>query len=388
MDAVQKAHGEPVQLLSEDWASLLRAFKKKYGKQHPSKLPGQSYFEAFEEKLASGELKAETLAQVISEAEEQEQRKSKPEPSRHLGINLDASLVIQTRRRYLTSMPQNSEHLRTKYKVMSNMWLMAQMRQPGRRLYEDFNDRTWSDLLDELMSEEMFQLEQEVAGEKMVRSRWEHCLEYEYQLRKEAVKRATEDNLPLYQCLWAVYEDQAHKMKHWMSLLTIANSSLVDNSLKDLRRENAELKRALGNARSRSPRGAGKGKNRQQALFAQPRQLALPATAYNEQKGSKGGKGSGGKNGGKGNKGGKGKKGKGKHDASVPANPSGFRSFDDIMTKSDANKQLFWKAPQNQMICFNFQSGQVQQTSLPYASRLHWLRCIWQAIQHLWMSRG
>ena len=24
------------------------------------------------------------------------------------------------------------------------------------RLYEDFNDRTWSDLLDELMSEDMF----------------------------------------------------------------------------------------------------------------------------------------------------------------------------------------------------------------------------------------
>ena len=65
VDAVQKAHGEPVQLLSEDWASLMRQLKKKYGKQHPSKLPGQSYFEAFQEKLASGELKAETLAQVI-----------------------------------------------------------------------------------------------------------------------------------------------------------------------------------------------------------------------------------------------------------------------------------------------------------------------------------
>ena len=36
VDAVQKAQGEPVQLLSEDWASLMRQFKKKYGKQHPS----------------------------------------------------------------------------------------------------------------------------------------------------------------------------------------------------------------------------------------------------------------------------------------------------------------------------------------------------------------
>ena len=290
VDAVQKAHGEPVQLLSEDWASLMRQFKKKYGKQHPSKLLGQSYFEAFEEKLASGELKAETLAQVISETEEEEeQRKLKPEPSRHLGINLDASLMIQTRRRYLSAMPQNTEQLRTKYRIMSNMWLLAQMRQPGRRLYEEFNDRTWSDLLDELLSEDMFQLEQEVAGEKMITPRWEHCLEYEYQLRKEAIKRATEDNLPLIQCLWAVYEDQAHKMKYWISLLTIANASLGDSSVKELRRENAELKKALSNARSRSPRGKGRGKNRQ-ALPAPPQQLALAASAYTEQSRNKGGK--------------------------------------------------------------------------------------------------
>ena len=88
------------------------------------------------------------------------------------------------------------------------------------------------DLLDELLSEDTFQLEQEVAGEKMITPRWEHCLEYKYQLRKEAIKRATEDNLSLIQCLWAVHEDQAHKMKYWISLLTIANASLGDNSVK------------------------------------------------------------------------------------------------------------------------------------------------------------
>ena len=38
-------------------------------------------------------------------------------------------------------------------------------------------------MLDELLSEDVFQLEQEVAGEKMITPRWEHCLEYEYQLR-------------------------------------------------------------------------------------------------------------------------------------------------------------------------------------------------------------
>ena len=192
----------------------------------------------------------------------------------------------------------------------------------------------------------------------MVTPRWEHCLAYEYQLRKEAIKRATEDNLPLIQCLWAVYEDQAHKMKYWISLLTIANANLVDNSLKELRRENAELKKAVSNARSRSPRGKGRGKNRQ----APQQQLALTASAYTEQSRNKGDKSSGGKqSGGKGNKSGKGKKGKGTaQDPAAPANPSGFRSFDTIMAKNE-NKQHFFKT-RGQMICSDFQSGSCANT--------------------------
>ena len=53
IDANHRAHGEPVQMLEGDWANMIRAFKLKYGKQiHPSRLPAQSYREAYEEKLA------------------------------------------------------------------------------------------------------------------------------------------------------------------------------------------------------------------------------------------------------------------------------------------------------------------------------------------------
>ena len=102
-------------------------------------------------------------------------------------------------------------------------------------MYDEFNDRTWSDMLDELSSEDMFQLEQEVAGEKMITPRWEHCL--------EAIKRATE-------------EDLAHKMKHWISLLTIANATHGDDSLKELRRETMETRVARARRARHSPRSS------------------------------------------------------------------------------------------------------------------------------------
>ena len=84
-------------MLSEDWANLMLQFKENFGCNiHASKLPAQSYYEALQEKLSEGSLAAETLAQVISASEEENQKKNKPEPS-------DSTLTIKTRRRYIAS---------------------------------------------------------------------------------------------------------------------------------------------------------------------------------------------------------------------------------------------------------------------------------------------
>ena len=155
----------------------------------------------------------------------------------------------------------------------------------------------------------------------------------------EAINRATEDNLPLIQCLWAVYEDQAHKMKLWISLLTIANANLGDNSLKKLRRENVEVK-----------------KNRQ-ALPAPPQQLALAATAHTDQSRNKGGKNSERKQtGGKGNKGGKGKKVR-----TQQSHPTLQSSGLSTRSWPRTRKSNIFKT-RGQMICYDFQPGRCANT--------------------------
>ena len=69
------------------------------------------------------------------------------------------------------------------------------MRQPGRHLFADLTDRTFSDNLEELLSENMFMSQREVAGIPLVVPRWEHRFEYEYQLRKEAIRLTVEEKL-------------------------------------------------------------------------------------------------------------------------------------------------------------------------------------------------
>ena len=134
----RKLTAKPVQMLSEEWACLMRQFKERFGRNIHA---AQSYHEASQEKLSEGSLAAETLTQVVSASEEENQKKNKPVPSRQLGLNLHSTLTIQTRRRYIASMPANFEELRIKYKVMSHMWLLSQMRQPGRHLFADLTDR-------------------------------------------------------------------------------------------------------------------------------------------------------------------------------------------------------------------------------------------------------
>ena len=67
VDAVARAHGEPVSHLPSEWVKILKTSKDKYGQRIPEYyLPAQCNFEVFEEKVNEGRLRAETLAQVIS----------------------------------------------------------------------------------------------------------------------------------------------------------------------------------------------------------------------------------------------------------------------------------------------------------------------------------
>ena len=76
-DAVAKAHGVPTSLLPEDWTSMMLAFRNKFGRHIPDeKLPAQSCYEAFADKLAIGALKAEPLAMVVSLYDEELQERN------------------------------------------------------------------------------------------------------------------------------------------------------------------------------------------------------------------------------------------------------------------------------------------------------------------------
>ena len=172
-DAVARAHGVPVTLLPCDWTSILTEFKNKFGKHIPDdKLPAQSMFENFSERLADGTLKAEPLSHVVSLFEEEQQDAKRPDPTRQYNLQLDSKLTITTKRRHLSSEPTDEKGLRLKYSIMTNLWLLAQMRQPGRSIYADLDRNTFIDFLEVLLDKDNFNFYKEVDGRPMISPSW------------------------------------------------------------------------------------------------------------------------------------------------------------------------------------------------------------------------
>ena len=353
IEAVHKAHGEPISMVTADWVSLLRTFRAKYGNNiHPSRLPAQTYFESFEERLADGTTIAEPLSHVVSLAEEKEQKEKRPESARQVGIHLDSTLTIQTRRRFVSTAPTNTEELRTKYKIMTNMWLLAQMREPGRKLYEDLDKDTFMDFADELISEKNFLLEKRINGVKVVIPQWDHCMNYEQELRNEAIRLAMEEGYPIKSALWTAYRNEHHRNEHWIMLIGVTNADLIRGGGTDSKKISQyeqriqKLEQQLAQARSRSPR-----RNN-----SAPSQLALPAPAPGPKATGKKGKG-------KGKKGGKNQS----QTQTASSSSAGFRKFNHLMKIGPAKRHLTKQTE----VCYKFQSHTC--TATP-CSRAH--RCI------------
>ena len=117
---------------------------------------------------------------------------------------------------------------------------------------------------------------------------WSECLNYEFQIRKEAVRLCMEEGFSIKDSLWHTLADKEHMMQHWILKLTKANSRQESSKMQKMEQRLATLENRLKN-RSRAPRR----QQNQRALPApslmSPQQmLALPASGTQQKGKSKG----------------------------------------------------------------------------------------------------
>ena len=134
---------------------MLFQFKTQYGLNiHDAKLPAQSYFESFEERLHNGLLKSKLWLTSVSVEEEREQIASKPEPSTQMGLHLDSTLTLQTKKKYISRVPTDPESFST-YEIQTDDQPLVTRTAPStwsRQFYADLTKDTFIDFLEQLLS--------------------------------------------------------------------------------------------------------------------------------------------------------------------------------------------------------------------------------------------
>ena len=96
------------------------------------------------------------------------------------------------------------------------MWLLAQLRQPGRSIFRDLTRSTFDDHLRILLNRPEFQLPE--------RSR-RTVVSSELEVRKEAYKLCRLQSIGITAAMKQVTTDNEHRTQHWVQLIAIANSS-------------------------------------------------------------------------------------------------------------------------------------------------------------------
>ena len=190
---------------------------------------------------------------IVSAFEKEHQDARKPDVNRQYNLQLDSKLTISAKRRHTSTEPTDEIRLSAKYSIATIFKLLAQMKQPGRSIYKDFDQNTFMDFLDMLLDRDNFYFYKEVEGRPLVAPKWSSCLSYELEVRKEAIELCKERYMGIKEALWGV-ENTEHRMKHRLQPVAIPNApeAVHKQDITDLKHRVAA--KDCRRARSRSPR--------------------------------------------------------------------------------------------------------------------------------------
>ena len=183
-----RVDGRPKELLRGTHLALRRAFAGIFGETEEKLFPSRQYMDLRLDQIEEGELKAETLSEVTSLAQEEEGA------DRHdvLDIRKDGSVKV-SKKNVKGEPPRAPEQLRVCYKIMANHWQMVKIKLSGKPFLAGHTHADWEQHISYLLGEEVWELDAMAAGGQIVaRPTWLQVLEYEYRTRKETFKLVNE----------------------------------------------------------------------------------------------------------------------------------------------------------------------------------------------------
>ncbi len=254
--AEARAHGRPREVLATQALSIRRAHALSFGKLEDHEFPCRDYlswrFSQFEEH----EFRAEHLTEVVSAEAAGDDRGDSP-----FTMHFTATGKISgVRQRVKIDPPKSPEQLRRAYRLMAVHWEVMRQSYPDRPFLARSSSDTWSHLVTYLLGPKVA----DYRTRHGVGLSWEGLLEYEYQIRKNAMTLITEQGRGLDEALRESWTDGTLENRYFTLELVTAGERqsskgqskgdgaggvkrALEKELAEVKKLRAQLSQTLGN---------------------------------------------------------------------------------------------------------------------------------------------
>ncbi len=254
-----KVHGVTPELPKSEDNSMRQAFEGVHGEISDLIYPSNDYLKSKLDQVEEELYEAEPLSEVVS-------REHAVAGTSDVTLTLIPSALRVSKVKHKIAMPKDSEQLRARMKTMAMCWELTRMRYPERRTLKDLTGQVFTQLVEYLLGELVWQFRG--PGDQQIT--WSDLLEYEWQIRKRAMRWVRQQKYTVNDAIAMAMKDQEVRTTFFLTQLACSKPR----------------------KRDRSPPAAPRGQPSNQ-----------PRNPQQQQNKGKGNKGKGGRGKGKGNKG-------------------------------------------------------------------------------------
>lgn len=201
--------------------AMRSAFEQAYGSIEETVEPSDDYISSKTEEIESGEVVASVLSEVTSKRS-----------ARTMGIQTTVDTTGHVRlikQKSKGDMPQNTEQLRTTLRIEGNMWCFLGTKYKNKVFFQGMTPEIWLTYSNYLLGEKCYLMQVPTPGKgkgktdlSALRPPWIVVLNYEYEMRREAVKRASRESRSLHDTLMEVMKDFQLKEQYFTAPIALS----------------------------------------------------------------------------------------------------------------------------------------------------------------------
>ena len=262
-EATQRAtDGLPRPLLKGAFLEVKRAYEQFRKAKDPffmledKGMPSKAYLEALLERVEDGDLKPESLADVLTAD------KDSDDPWGVVRTGTDGLMRLQ-KTRVTGTPPSGPEDLRRRYRVMAAAWQCVSFKLANTPFLKGYTEACFDKLLEHLLGDQVFEYRCETAEGLTHNCSWAQLLHYEYEVRRRAFKRM-EEGSAFPDALGEAIRCERTRRQHFETPMTMAAGAAMAS------RGRSSATAPLGRSRTpgghtsagSSPKGTAKGRGK------------------------------------------------------------------------------------------------------------------------------